>query len=162
MQQAVLVASSANGAEYIGADCIVPGPRDEYVLQTQGCDRGSCAALHPADGLLLQVVNRFLGAEMMSVAGLARIPVAGLLSVPRVPVIMTIAMNSRACQLRCLAYVEAQLRLIERGVEAALLRKYLAERAFTRQLREGASYAGKAAPDIAKHYAHKRGGCRRR
>jgi len=147
LQHAVLATRSQGGAEYLGADCIVPGTQTGFELQTR-----DHAIVAPAAAQALAVrrhdiaqdkrwwgvaVFAELQREIFSQpGGLARIPTQGATSLPLAPVLLRLATVSNACRQRCQNYVGAQSALIAREIAAALARKNPNERAWTAQLRQ--------------------------
>jgi Fe-S-cluster containining protein len=146
MQYAVLATRTVGGAEYIGADCIVPGERSGFREQTRLSaltDPLARQALedHRHD---LAADKRFWGNAVFGELqrdvlshreGLASIPVVGVLTLPLAPVLLVLADVSSRCRQRCIEYLEAQISLMENSVAHALQRRLTAERPFTAQLR---------------------------
>ncbi len=143
--QHVVLARRAGGTDSVGSHCIVPGEREGFAVVTQ-----DARVLEPAfrDALTrrradLSADKRFWGTgvfEMLkkelfsSAAAAAKVPSDGYLCISLVPALLVLAAVSDACRGRCLEYVAAQLTLIERTVEQALLRRRREDRT-TDQLR---------------------------
>jgi hypothetical protein len=141
LQHAVLL--NRNRSEnYIGANCIVGGEstdHDVVVRDGRLVDRGYIDALarrreavrldrHYWGDALLGLLRRELSASNA-------IPAAGYLTLPLVPVLQIVAGISGRCRVRCLAYVDSQIALIDRMLAAALQRKNSQDRDATRELR---------------------------
>ena len=141
LQHAVLL--SRNRSEnYIGANCIVAGEstdHDVVVRDGRLVDSGYIDALarrrevvsldrHHWGDVLLGLLRRELSASHA-------IPAAGYLTLPLVPVLQIVAGISERCRVRCLAYVDSQIALIDRMLAAALQRKNSLDRDTTRELR---------------------------
>lgn len=140
-QHAVLL--SRNRSEnYIGANCIVAGEstdHDAVVRDGRLVDNGYIDALarrreaarldrHYWGGALLELLRRELSASNA-------VPAAGYLTLPLVPVLQIVAGVSGRCRVRCLAYIDSQIVLIDRMLAAALQRKNSRDRDTTRELR---------------------------
>lgn len=72
----------------------------------------------------------FSGARLV-----ARIPAEGFLSLSLIPALAAVAVVSDECRARCLRYVDSQIALIERTVQAAIARRVAADKPVTRELR---------------------------
>ncbi|MDB5978021.1 MAG: YkgJ family cysteine cluster protein [Nevskia sp.] len=141
LQHAVLL--SRNRSEnYIGANCIVAGEsadHDVVVRDGRLVDSGYIDALarrreavridrHYWGDALLRLLRSELSAS-------ASIPAAGYFTLPLVPVLQFVAGVSQSCRVRCLAYIDSQIALIDRMLVAALQRKTSQDRDTTRELR---------------------------
>lgn len=141
LQHAVLL--SRNRSEnYIGANCIVAGESADHdvVVRDGGLvDSGYTDALtrrreavrldrHYWGDALLGLLRRELSASNA-------VPAAGYLTLPLVPVLQIVAGVSGRCRVRCLAYIDSQIALIDRTLAAALQRKNSQDRDTTRELR---------------------------
>ncbi len=144
--QQVVLADRRGGAGYIGADCIVSEPRDGHAVLVDGprvVDAGFAAALtrrrddEAREKLVWgEAVFRLLAPELLGPAGgIAAVPRAGTRTLALVPALAVLAAASTPSRLRCLAFIDAQLALIQARTAEALARRRLEDRPTTQTLR---------------------------
>jgi len=143
--QHVVLAGRVAGRDSLASHCIVQGERDGFSVVTH---QGGVVDLSFRNALArrradLAADKRFWGNgvfEMLrkdlfsSAAATARIPVDGFFSISLVPALVVLAGVSEPCRARCLEYLDAQLALIERTIQHALLRDRREDRSATDQL----------------------------
>lgn len=142
-QHAVLAARSRGGAEYLGADCILPTQQAHGDFQPHVDSgriiNGEARRVLTAQRAALAEDKHWWGNSVFAqlrTAGLEpQLPAHGLLSLPLAPVLQAVAGLSADCHAACLRYAETQQALIADHIAAALLRKSPEERAFTTHLR---------------------------
>ncbi|QGZ59186.1 YkgJ family cysteine cluster protein [Paraburkholderia acidiphila] len=140
-------------AQWLGADCI---------RTTATATAGATPLVHEGKVADAEALTRFRGAlafergiwrdavfaSLHEAAAdlrdaLARLGAGGHLTVSLAPALMAAARVSARCRELCVAYIDNQIALIERTVEAALARRRLDDRPVTRELRGFAqAYAG--------------------
>jgi hypothetical protein len=144
--QHVVLAERRGEATYLGADCIVPGSRPDFVRLTHRLavvDENAKESLVRRRRDLAdekrwwgESVFRMLQRDLFAnAAALARVPESGSLVMAIAPVLMVLAAVSSRCRERCLAYIDAQIVLIEETLRLALANERLADRRETEQLR---------------------------
>lgn len=164
--QHVVLARRADGTDSVGSHCIARGERDGFAIVTHEArvvepSFRNALGRRRAD---LSADKRFWGDrvfEMLkkelfsSPAAIAKLPAGGFLSLSLVPALLVLAAVSDACRERCLEYIDAQLTLIQRRVEQALLRGRREDRSTTDQLRAWSkAYQALAKPLGAAHGQH--------
>jgi hypothetical protein len=128
LQHVVLAARSEEGA-YLGADCLLPGKRTgaerlTHRLAVVGRDPPADLARRRRD--LLEdkrhwgnTVFHLLRTELAASGGLLeRIPPNGFVVMAITPVIRVLAGASPGCRSRCIEYLDAQGRLLDRNVRS--------------------------------------------
>ncbi|MCW3478878.1 hypothetical protein OL229_04755 [Neisseriaceae bacterium JH1-16] len=160
LQRAVL-ADRVKDAGFLEADCLVADERPAYVPLVRGAelvDDGYRAALW-CQRVVLEADRHYWGNDVYrllyeelfaSPERLARLPLDGVLTIAPVPLLLVLAGVSGRCQQRCLGFVDAQLRLIEQELTAALARKRVEDKPVTQQLR-GFAHAYAALRDTLCH-----------
>jgi Fe-S-cluster containining protein len=173
LQRGVLLNRRASGA-YLGATCIVPegetpgvetpgvatpgatAPYRPLVRHDRVVDAGYHADLQRRRDDLVQEKARWGRAvfgmlEREFASGAARLPGGdGYLVLPLAPVLAVLAAESPAMRAACVAYIDAQLALIDASVAAALARKRPEDRALTAQLRGFAQVYARQRPLLAR------------
>ena len=145
LQHLVLAARNQSGA-YFGANCIQEGEHgDAALLVSSGhvVDADAQDALARRRRALakerelwgLAVFESLRKDLFNSPAALARIPAGGFLTISIVPAILAVASTSERCRQLCVDYIDAQIALIGRCIEQALLRRRLDDRPVTQELR---------------------------
>src|SRR6266496_1462994 len=143
--QHVVLARRAAGRDS-ASHCIIRGERDGFSVVTH---EGGVVEPLFRDALArrradLAADKRFWGNGVFdmlkkelfsSAAATARIPFDGFFSISLVPALVVLAAVSEACLARCLEYIDAQLALIQRTIQHALLRRRREDRSTTDQLR---------------------------
>ncbi|WP_321945578.1 YkgJ family cysteine cluster protein [Paraburkholderia sp. J10-1] len=138
-------------AQWLGADCIrttATAGAAPLVLEGRVADAEALARFRGAlvfeRGVWRDAVFASLHEAAADLRGaLARLGAGGHLTVSLVPALMAAARVSARCRELCVAYIDNQVALIERTVEAALVRRRLDDRPVTRELRGFAqAYAG--------------------
>jgi hypothetical protein len=142
--QTLVLEGRRESAQWLGADCIrttaaaghaVPLVREGDVAQPEALARFR-GALAFERGIWRDAVFASLHEAAADLRGaLARLGPGGHLTVSIAPVLMATARVSARCRELCVDYVDSQLALIERSVEAALARRRLDDRAVTQELR---------------------------
>lgn len=131
-------------ANWSAVSCIAPAASAPYrplVLHRSVADAGYAHDLHRRQADLVEEKERWGRAVFgMLEPGLKqgqapRLGDDGWLVLPLVPVLAVLAAEGPAMRAQCLAYIDAQLALIEATVGAALVRKRGEDRAVTAQLR---------------------------
>lgn len=144
--QHVVLARRGAGTDSLGSHCIVDGERDGSSLVTH---EGRVVDPSLRDVLARRRMDlaadkrwwghgvfQMLQKELFSsAAASARIPVDGFFAISLVPALLILAGVSDACRNRCLAYVGAQLALIEEMEGEALLRRRRDDKSTTDRLR---------------------------
>jgi len=150
-QQHAVLAARATHDNYIGAQCIRPAGDTDAPLATDAAglvdsDARTALAAHRS---ALAEERRWWGdttrAQLLRDAPdlFARLPAAGVTTLPLAPVLLAIAQVSQTCRTRCLTYVDAQQALIARSIAAALARRHADDRGFTQHLRGFADTASR-------------------
>jgi Fe-S-cluster containining protein len=141
LQGAALPGRRASAA-WLGANCIqtdTAAPYRPLVRLHRVADDGYAADLRRRRDDLLEdkrrwgrAVFRMLEGEL---AGAARLAPGGYLVMPLAPVLAVLAAEGADTRADCVAYIDAQLALIDTATEAALRRKRPDDKAGTAQLR---------------------------
>jgi hypothetical protein len=141
--QTLVLEGRRESAQWLGADCIrttatanaVPLVREGSVAQPETLARFR-GALAFERGIWRDAVFASLHEAAADLrASLARLGPGGHLTVSIAPVLIATARVSARCRELCVAYIDSQIALIERSVEAALARRRLDDREVTRELR---------------------------
>ncbi|MFA9440153.1 hypothetical protein ACDA63_11005 [Uliginosibacterium sp. sgz301328] len=157
--QGVVLLRRARGEHYIGADCIRPGRHGDLPpLFDDGLivDAGYAATFRRQ--LDESVIERRIWADaafkhLLPELG-GRVRDAGMLTLPLVPALLILADVSPNCRQRCMRYVDSQLALIAREIEAALERRLAGDKPVTAELRASErAYRALAAHWVARPYA---------
>lgn len=138
--QGVVLLRRARGEHYIGADCIRPGKHAGLTPLFDGrqiVDEGYAAAFRrwESDAIIERRVwaDAAFAQLRMELAG--RVPDAGTLTLSLVPALLVLADVSPGCRERCVRYVESQIALMAREVDAALNRRLAQDKPVTAELR---------------------------
>ncbi len=141
--QGSVLSARLKEAAYVGSDCVRTQrlPSDTPFMHGTHLVDSSARALLTEHRNALADEKRVWSARVLRL--LAKepnfawnaLPEAGFFALSIAPVLLVLAEVSEACRARCIAYLDAQARLGERVVGAALSRKSLTERPTTRQLR---------------------------
>lgn len=130
-------------AQWLGADCIRTTAAEEavpLVLEGRVADAEALARFRGAlvfeRGVWRDAVFASFHEAAADLRGaLARLGAGGHLTVSLVPALMAAARVSSRCRELCVAYIDNQIALIARTVEAAIARRRLDDRPVTRELR---------------------------
>jgi hypothetical protein len=143
--QSVVLLKRRHDAGYLGADCIsltTVAPFRPLVKHGRIADAAFNADLERKRGSLAADKQRWgnavfdiLKKDLLATPARERIPESGYVSLPLVPVLAVLANESNAMRQRCIAFIDAQLALIESAMSLALQRKRQEDRPFTAQLR---------------------------
>ena len=145
LQHSVLRSRLAS-ASFIGAQCLQEGEQPGFAPLVRFDRVVDQAYEHDLsrrrDDLARERANwgngvfALLKKELFDGRGDARqIPVDGYLSLPLAPVLAIVASADEASRLRCAAFIDSQLALIDAMIAAAMARKVSTDRATTAQLR---------------------------
>ncbi len=137
-------------AQWLGADCIRRKAEEGVPLVLEGrvADAGALVRFRGAlafeRGIWRDAVFASFHEAAADLRGaFARLGADGHLTVSLVPALTAAARVSSRCRELCVAYIDNQIALIERTVEAAIARRRLDDRPVTRELRGFAqAYAG--------------------
>lgn len=144
--QHVVLASRNMTADFFGASCIVENESDDFVKLTReggiaddgygGAVRRRRADLEAEKKWWGNAVFAALRKELFdSPSARASIPFDGFFYVSLVPVLLEIARRSGYGREGCLAYLDAQLKLIDGTVKSAIARRREIDKPVTHQLR---------------------------
>ncbi len=149
--QTLVLEGRRESAQWLGADCIrttVTANAAPLVLEGKVADAEALARFRGALAFERDIWRDAVFASLHEAAAdlrgaLARLGAGGHLTVSLVPALMAAARVSARCRELCVAYIDSQIALIERTVEAALARRRLDDRPVTHELRGFAqAYAG--------------------
>lgn len=140
-QAGLLRQRAAGGRDYIGADCIDVGATGGKPLLIAGgriVDAGYHAALQAHRRALTEERQRWgepVFAQLWRELDATRLPAAGFVSLPLLPVLLHLAGASSRTRGRCLDYARGQVLLLDRRIALALERRDARDRATTQEFR---------------------------
>ncbi|WP_200915945.1 hypothetical protein [Jeongeupia sp. HS-3] len=157
LQHAVL---ASRQRDYLDADCIIAGSREGFAALTTGgavVDPAYHVALQQQRAAIAadkarwgQPLHAALTAELHAPAMWQRIPYDGFFNLSPVPLLALLAASAPHMPARCLQFIDAQLRLIDTTLAAALARKRPTDRPMTQQLRGYADAYRKLRPSLVR------------
>ncbi|WP_420211339.1 flagellin N-methylase [Burkholderia aenigmatica] len=148
--QSRVLAARRDDARWLGANCIVETASAHASVESsfpiplvtagQVADRAALDAYREA--LVFEravwrdaVFASWIGGGQGVQHAVSRLAPGGYLTVSIVPVLLAVAPVSEHCRTRCIAFIDAQLGLIDMNIEAALARRHADDRPATRELR---------------------------
>lgn len=142
-EQSPLLAERAAQSEWLGADCLRPftaSATGQILLRQHRVEDTDYLAALAQRRRDLQLERQYWGDAIHAMllpelAGTSRLPVQGYISLPLVPILAHLAVQSNALRLQCQLFLVDQLTLINSRISSAIASKNPQDRASTQELR---------------------------